>query len=120
VSQDRQNAPAAGSQPSTPTATGFDTSLPPWRDRQASGGSGSRPALTCPAEIEPYSFVSIALLCHMANALGISPGNRLVDLGCGRGGPGLWPAQSQGTALIGVDFSTVAVRQATARAVGWC
>jgi ubiquinone/menaquinone biosynthesis C-methylase UbiE len=69
-----------------------------------------------PAAIEPYSFVLIALLRHVANALGISPGNRLVDLGCGRGGPGLWLAQSQGTALIGVDFSTVAVRQATARA----
>ena len=116
MSQDRQNTPAAGSQPSTPTATGFDTEF-----ATVAGSPGVRrvwqqASPDLPAEIEPYSFVSIALLRHVANALGISPGNRLVDLGCGRGGPGLWLAQSQGTALIGVDFSTVAVRQATARA----
>ena len=40
----------------------------------------------------------------------------LVDLGCGRGGPGLSLARSHGTFLVGVDFSTVAVQQATQRA----
>jgi ubiquinone/menaquinone biosynthesis C-methylase UbiE len=40
----------------------------------------------------------------------------LVDLGCGRGGPGLWLARSLGAVLIGVDFSAVAVEQATERA----
>jgi ubiquinone/menaquinone biosynthesis C-methylase UbiE len=34
----------------------------------------------------------------------------------GRGGPGLWLAQSRGARLIGVDFSAVAVQQATDRA----
>jgi hypothetical protein len=59
---------------------------------QASGvGAGrSRPA----GEVEPFSFVSAALLGHLARALGLSPGETLVDLGCGRGGPGLWLADA--------------------------
>jgi SAM-dependent methyltransferase len=75
-----------------------------------------RAAPDLPPEIEPYSFVSVALLGHLADALALSPGTTLVDLGCGRGGPGLWLAQSRGAALIGVDFSAVAVQQATDRA----
>jgi ubiquinone/menaquinone biosynthesis C-methylase UbiE len=39
-----------------------------------------------------------------------------VDLGCGRGGPGLWLARSEGALLVGVDFSAVAVRHAADRA----
>ena len=69
-----------------------------------------------PPGIEPYSFVSVALLRHVADALALSPGKTLVDLGCGRGGSGLWLAQSHGAVLIGVDFSVVAVQQATDRA----
>jgi SAM-dependent methyltransferase len=69
-----------------------------------------------PPEIEPYSFVSVALLGHLTDALALSPGKTLVDLGCGRGGPGLWLAQSRRAILIGVDFSAVAVQQATDRA----
>jgi hypothetical protein len=40
----------------------------------------------------------------------------LVDLACGRGGPGLWLARAAGAALTGVDFSAVAVAQAAGRA----
>jgi SAM-dependent methyltransferase len=69
-----------------------------------------------PPEVEPFSFVSVDLLRHIANALALSLGETLVDLGCGRGGPGLWLARSQGVALIGVDFSAVAVQKATDRA----
>jgi ubiquinone/menaquinone biosynthesis C-methylase UbiE len=69
-----------------------------------------------PTEIEPLSFVSVALLDHVAHALALSPGQTLVDLGCGRGGPGLWLARSRGVSLIGVDFSPVGVQQANDRA----
>jgi ubiquinone/menaquinone biosynthesis C-methylase UbiE len=69
-----------------------------------------------PAEVEPFSFVSAALLGHVARALGLSPGETLVDLGCGRGGPGLWLARLAGASLMGVDFSAVAVGQASRRA----
>src|SRR6266478_6054807 len=43
-----------------------------------------------PPQIEPFSFVSVGLLRHVAQALDLSPGQTFVDLGCGRGGPGLW------------------------------
>jgi hypothetical protein len=69
-----------------------------------------------PSRIEPFSFVSAGLLRHVAQALSLSPGQTLVDLGCGRGGPGLWLAREADAALIGVDFSPVAVDQAAHRA----
>jgi ubiquinone/menaquinone biosynthesis C-methylase UbiE len=117
LSQDRQDHPGADQAASLPTAAGFDEGF-----AAIAASPGIRrvwqtvdPDL--PPEIEPFSFVSVALLGHVAHALALSPGQTLVDLGCGRGGPGLRLAQSQGVALIGVDFSAVAVQQARDRAV---
>ena len=105
--------PAAG--PAAPTAADFDRAF------SAAASAGVRrvwelaqPDL--PPQIEPYSFVSAALLRHVAQALGLSPGQTLVDLGCGRGGPGLWLAREADASLIGVDFSPVGVDQAARRA----
>jgi len=74
-----------------------------------------------PAEVEPFSFVSAALLGHVAWALALLPVQTVVDLACGRGGPGLWLARQAQAMLIGVDFSPVAVAQAGQRAAvfGW-
>ena len=69
-----------------------------------------------PPEVEPFSFVSVGLLRQVALALGLSPGQTLVDLGCGRGGPGLWLAREADVSLVGVDFSAVGVGQAAHRA----
>ncbi len=69
-----------------------------------------------PPQIEPTSFVTLGLLRHVAQALDLSPGQTLVDLGCGRGGPGLWLAREADVSLVGVDFSPVAAGQATHRA----
>ena len=69
-----------------------------------------------PPEVEPFSFVSVGLLRYLAQALDLSSGQRLVDLGCGRGGPGLWLARETGVSLVGVDFSAVAIAQAARRA----
>lgn len=35
----------------------------------------------------------------------LRPGDLLVDLGCGRGGPGLWLARETSARLVGLDFS---------------
>ena len=69
-----------------------------------------------PPQVEPFSFVSAGLLRQVAQALDLSPGQTLVDLGCGRGGPGLWLAREAGVSLVGVDFSAVGVDQAAHRA----
>jgi SAM-dependent methyltransferase len=45
-------------------------------------------------------------------ALRLGPGDTLLDLACGRGGYGLEIAGRTGAALVGVDFSAEAVRQA--------
>jgi ubiquinone/menaquinone biosynthesis C-methylase UbiE len=116
LSQDRQDHPGADQAASLPTAAGFDEGF-----AAIAASPGMRRVWQAidpdlPPEIEPFSFVSVALLGHVAHALALSPGQTLVDLGCGRGGPGLWLAQSQGVSLIGVDFSPVAVQQASDRA----
>ncbi len=69
-----------------------------------------------PEDFGHISFVTLPQLRRIADELRLGPGATLVDLGCGRGGPALWVARETGAHLIGVDFSTVAIEQAGARA----
>lgn len=68
-----------------------------------------------PTDVEPFSFVPLRGLQRAAQLLGVQPGEVVVDLGCGRGGGGLWIARHTGSRLIGVDLSTVAISQAQRR-----
>ncbi|MGC4814770.1 class I SAM-dependent methyltransferase [Micromonospora sp. DT228] len=68
-----------------------------------------------PIEVEPYSFVTMDALREITERLRPAAGELLADLACGRGGPGMWVARSTGARVVGVDFSAVAVAQATAR-----
>lgn len=72
--------------------------------------------LDFPDDFGHISFVTVPELQRIAHELRLAPGDTLVDLGCGRGGPALWMARETGASLVGVDFSPVAVEQATARA----
>jgi SAM-dependent methyltransferase len=69
-----------------------------------------------PEEADPYSFVTLTDLRRIAAELGVGPGKTMLDLGCGRGGPGLWVARETGASLVGVDFSQSAVEAARQRA----
>jgi len=69
-----------------------------------------------PAEVEPFSSCTWWLLGQLVAVLRLAPGGRLVDLGCGTGGPGLWLARALSANLIGIDFSPVAVELAAQRA----
>jgi SAM-dependent methyltransferase len=65
----------------------------------------------------PAHVLSTSLLCWdgvaaVTAALRLSTGQVLLDLACGRGGYGLEIAHRSGARLLGVDFSTEAVRQA--------
>lgn len=73
--------------------------------------------LDYPEQFGHVSFVTLPELRRMAAELRLDPGDTLVDLGCGRGGPALWVARETRARLVGVDFSPVAVQQASARAV---
>ncbi|GHB28966.1 MULTISPECIES: class I SAM-dependent methyltransferase [Streptomyces] len=68
-----------------------------------------------PAEVAASSSCDWPLLALMTARLRMSPGQLLVDAGCGTGGAGLWLARALAVRLAGFDLSTVAVSQATAR-----
>jgi ubiquinone/menaquinone biosynthesis C-methylase UbiE len=69
-----------------------------------------------PDEIDPFSFITFSGLEDIVGWLEMSPGSLLVDLACGRGGPGLWLARCTGAELVGVDFSPVGIDHAQQRA----
>src|SRR3954454_19968092 len=54
-------------------------------------------------------------LVELESALRLPAEGLLVDLACGRGGPGMWIARAAGARLVGVDFSGVAVSLACTR-----
>ena len=69
-----------------------------------------------PEEANPDGFVSNTDLQNIVDHLNVGPGDRIIDLGCGRGGPGLWISQKTGVAYLGIDLSENAVKQANERA----
>jgi ubiquinone/menaquinone biosynthesis C-methylase UbiE len=68
-----------------------------------------------PEEANPDSFVTVTDLQTTVKNLNIGPGKNLIDLGCGRGGPGLWLARETGANYIGIDLSENAITHANKR-----
>jgi len=66
-------------------------------------------------DVDQNSYVTRTDLQRMLQHLKIGMGDKLVDLGCGRGGPGLWIARETGATLAGIDISPVAVEAARRR-----
>lgn len=71
--------------------------------------------LGLPPEIGPSNMVPFSGLREIADALAVPEGGLLIDIACGRGGPGMWVARRAQARLIGVDFSAQAVAQACRR-----
>lgn len=69
-----------------------------------------------PAELAPYSYTTRSELSRVAVALRVSTGDVLVDVGCGRGGPGLWVAATTGARYVGIDIAPSALVEVQARA----
>ncbi|HWG26221.1 FAD-dependent monooxygenase [Actinospica sp.] len=67
-------------------------------------------------EVDPSSSCSWSLLGDMIARLRLAPGEQLVDLGCGRGGTGLWLARAFNARLTGVDVSQRGVEISRRRA----
>ena len=68
-----------------------------------------------PEEADPCGLSTVTDLHNIVRQLGVGKGQTFVDLGCGRGGAGLWVARATGARLIGVDISNVAVEEAQRR-----
>jgi SAM-dependent methyltransferase len=69
-----------------------------------------------PAEVDPSSSCTWSVLGEMVQRLKLRPDDQLVDLGCGRGGTGLWLARAFSARLIGIDISPKGREIAAARA----
>jgi SAM-dependent methyltransferase len=69
-----------------------------------------------PSWADPFSYVSVTELRRFAQELQPARGQCLVDVGCGRGGPGLWVAAVTGARLIGIDVDGGALAAARHRA----
>jgi len=69
-----------------------------------------------PSWADPFSYVSVTELRRFAQELRPARGQCLVDVGCGRGGPGLWVAAATGAHLIGIDVDETALAAARQRA----
>lgn len=69
-----------------------------------------------PAEVDPTSSCTWPVLAVMVRGLRLRPDDLLVDLGCGRGGTGLWLARACSARLIGIDISPRGVAMAVDRA----
>jgi SAM-dependent methyltransferase len=63
------------------------------------------------------SFVSRSDLARFVAELHVGPWSTLVDVGCGRGGPGVWVAAQTGATLIGLDIAEAPLGEARQRAV---
>jgi cyclopropane fatty-acyl-phospholipid synthase-like methyltransferase len=69
-----------------------------------------------PEGVDPFSFITRSELERVAIEVRVGAGQTLADLGCGRGGPGLWVAGRTGARLIGIDISSNAIDAARRRA----
>jgi ubiquinone/menaquinone biosynthesis C-methylase UbiE len=65
-----------------------------------------------PAGLEHYGYLTQHDLRAIAARLQLSPGSVLLDIGCGKGGPGLRLAEQLRMQLTGIDIIPEAVQQA--------
>ena len=69
-----------------------------------------------PEGVDPFSYVSRSELARICTEIGLDAKGHLVDVGCGRGGPGLWVAAQTGASLTGIDIAPSALAAAEERA----
>jgi SAM-dependent methyltransferase len=72
--------------------------------------------LGLPPHLLSTSMLGWEGIAEVVEALRLSPGDTLLDLACGRGGYGLEIAVRTEARLVGIDFSSEAVRQAREQA----
>ena len=98
-------------------AAGYDAVYAAWSSSPRFHATWARNAVDeeIAAGFEHLNFVRLAELERLAHALDLRPGDRLVDLACGAGGPSTWVAQQTAAILVGIDVSSVSTRLAAAR-----
>lgn len=102
-----------------PVAEGYDAVYAAWRSAGTFHEIWAQHAVdgrVAPG-FEHISFSPVEELERVAVALDVHDGDRLVDIACGAGGPGMWVARRSGASLVGLDLSEVGARLAADRAV---
>ena len=66
--------------------------------------------------LDGENFISMTDLQKIAKSLNINPGETFIDVGCGKGGPGMWIAREIGANYFGIDISEIGIEIATSRA----
>ena len=69
-----------------------------------------------PTGVDPFSYISLSELERIASDVRVGRESTIADIGCGRGGPGMWVAMATGARLIGVDIAENALAAARERA----
>ena len=69
-----------------------------------------------PAEFAHIGFLTLGEAQRLLALLAPGPGEVVVDVACGTGGPGLWAARQSGASLIGVDPAPAGLAAARQRA----
>ena len=69
-----------------------------------------------PEGLDIYSFVTVSELTRISVDVQLRSGDVLLEMACGRGGPGIWVVAHTGARLVGVDIVATAVAAAQARA----
>jgi SAM-dependent methyltransferase len=70
-----------------------------------------------PTELAPFSYTTRTELARIAADVCVGPGDLLVDVGSGRGGPGLWVCASTGARYLAVDIAVAGLAEVVRRAV---
>lgn len=68
-----------------------------------------------PEEVDSDSFVTQTDLQNFIKHLNINSGKTVFDIGCGKGGPGMWIARETGANYVGIDIAQSAVEFANQR-----
>ena len=72
-----------------------------------------------PEELDPNSYVTRTDLQNFVRFLKVESNETIIDVGCGRGGPGMWIAREIGANYFGFDLSEIGIEVATSRAKGF-
>jgi ubiquinone/menaquinone biosynthesis C-methylase UbiE len=72
-----------------------------------------------PTELQAWGKTTWWTLGRFVGGLRLRPDQVLLDLGCGRGGVGLWLARATNANLIGIDWSAAGIREAIERSAAF-
>jgi ubiquinone/menaquinone biosynthesis C-methylase UbiE len=99
-------------------AAGYDAVYASWSSSKAFHDIWAENAVEgdIASGFEHLNFARLSELERVRDVLDLRGGDRVVDLACGAGGPGVWVAHETDAVLVGVDLSRVGTRLARERA----